>query len=46
VIKRATINSKGQLTVVYTIRANTTFTVAFSGDTWYTAASASAVVTS
>jgi hypothetical protein len=45
-IKRATINSKGQLAVVYTIRANTTFTVTFSGDTWYTSASATAAVKS
>jgi hypothetical protein len=45
-IKRATINSKGQLSVVYTVRANTTFTVTFSGDTWYTSASATAAVKS
>jgi hypothetical protein len=45
-IKRATINSKGQISVSYEIKANTTFTVTFSGDTWYTAASASASVTS
>jgi hypothetical protein len=45
-IKRATINSKGQLTVVYTVRANTTFTVTFTGDTWYTSASATAAVKS
>jgi len=31
---------------VYTIRANTTFTVTFSGDTWYTPASATAAVKS
>ena len=45
-MKRATINSKGQLSVVYTIKANTTFTVTFSGDTWYTSASATAAVKS
>jgi hypothetical protein len=44
VIKRATVNSKGQLSVGYTVRANTTFTVTFSGDTWYTSASATAAV--
>jgi hypothetical protein len=44
VIKRATINSKGQLSVVYPAKANTTFTVTFSGDTWYTSASATALV--
>jgi len=43
-IKRATINRRDQVSVVYTIRVNTTFTVTFSGDTWYTPASASAVV--
>ena len=46
VIKRATINSKGQLIVVYAVKANTTFTVTFSGDTWYTSASATAAVKS
>ena len=44
VIKRAAINAKGQLSVVYTVRANTTFTVTFSGDTWYTSASATGTV--
>ncbi len=43
-IKRATINRKDQLSIVYTIRVNTTFTVTFSGDTWYTSASAMAAV--
>jgi hypothetical protein len=43
-VKRATINSKGQLRVVYTVKANTTFTVTFSGDGWYTAATATAAV--
>jgi hypothetical protein len=38
VIKRATINAKGQLSVVFAVKANTTFIVAFSGDTWYSAA--------
>jgi hypothetical protein len=45
-IKRATINSKGRLIVVYAVKANTTFTVTFSGDTWYTSASATAAVKS
>jgi hypothetical protein len=44
VIKHAAINSKGQLSVVYPVKANTTFTVTFSGDTWYTSASATAAV--
>jgi hypothetical protein len=44
VIKRATVNSKGRLSVVYTVRANTTFTVTFSGDSWYASASATAAV--
>ena len=44
VIKRATVNSHGQLSVVFTVRANTTFTVTFSGDTWYTSGSATAAV--
>jgi len=44
VIKHATINSKGQLSVVYPVKANTTFTVTFSGDTWYTSATATAAV--
>jgi hypothetical protein len=45
-VKRAAINSRDQLSLVYTIRANTTFTVTFSGDTWYTPASAAAAVKS
>ena len=45
-IKRGTVNSKGQLSIVYTIRVNTTFTVTFTGDTWYTSASATASVKS
>lgn len=44
VIKRGTVNSKGHLSVVFTVRANTTFTVTFSGDTWYTPGSAIATV--
>ena len=43
-IKRATVNSKGQLSIVYLMRVNTTFSVAFLGDTWYGPASATAVV--
>jgi hypothetical protein len=43
-IRRATVNSKGQLRIVYTIKVNTTFSVAFSGDSWYSPASATAVV--
>jgi hypothetical protein len=43
-IKRATVNSKGQLSIVYVMRVNTTFSVAFLGDTWYGPASATAVV--
>jgi hypothetical protein len=44
VIKHATINSKDQVSVAYTVRANTTFTVTFSGDAWYSSASATAAV--
>jgi hypothetical protein len=44
VIKHATINSKDKLSVVYTAEKNTTFTVTFSGDTWYTSASTTAAV--
>jgi hypothetical protein len=29
---------------VFPVKANTTFTVAFAGDTWYTAGSATAAV--
>jgi hypothetical protein len=43
-IAHATVNSKGQLVVVYKVTGSTTFTVTFSGDTWYTSASASAAV--
>jgi hypothetical protein len=45
VIDRASVNSKGQLVVSYTMKTNTTFTVTFSGDTWYSSASASATGT-
>ncbi len=44
VIKRGTVNSKGHLSVVLAVKANTTFTVTFSGDTWYTSGSATAAV--
>ena len=43
-IERATVNSKGQLVVAFTVKANTTFTVTFSGDTWYASASATGTV--
>jgi hypothetical protein len=46
VIKTGVINSRDQLTVVYKIKANTTFTVTFNGDTWYSSASRYAAVTS
>jgi hypothetical protein len=45
-IKSGTINSRDQLSAVYAVKANTTFTVTFSGDTWYTSASAFAAVKS
>jgi hypothetical protein len=45
VIKRATINSKGQVAVVFTVKAKTAFTVGFAGDTWYAPGSATVVVT-
>ncbi len=43
-IKRAAVNSKGQVSVAFTVTVDTTFTVTFSGDTWYAPASASAAV--
>jgi hypothetical protein len=43
-IARAAFNAKGQLKVVFSVKANTTFTVIFAGDTWYKAASATAGV--
>ena len=44
VLKRGTINSKGQLVVSFTMKANTTFSVTFSGDKWYGSGSASGIV--
>jgi hypothetical protein len=44
VIKRAAVNAKGQVSVVYPVPANTTFTLVFAGDTWYTSGSVTAVV--
>jgi hypothetical protein len=44
VIKHANVNAKGVLSVSYKIIKNTTFTVTFSGDSWYTAGSATATV--
>jgi hypothetical protein len=43
-IKRATVNSRGQLSIGYVMRVNTTFSVAFLGDTWYGPATATVVV--
>jgi hypothetical protein len=43
-IGRGTINSKGRLVVSFTVKANTTFTVTFSGDSWYASASATGIV--
>ena len=44
VIKRATVNARGQISVVYPLMANTTFTLVFTGDTWYTPGTATAAV--
>ena len=44
VIKRATVNAKGQISVVYPVTANTAFTLVFAGDTWYTPGIATAAV--
>jgi hypothetical protein len=44
VIERGTINSKGRLAVSFTMKANTTFTVTFSGDKWYGSGSATGTV--
>lgn len=44
VIRHATVNSKGVLSVSYKITANTTFTVTFSGDSWYSRATATTTV--
>jgi hypothetical protein len=43
-LKRATVNAKGQLSIVYTMRVNTTFSVAFPGDNWYSPATVTTVV--
>ncbi len=42
--KRATVNAKGQLSIVFTMKVNTTFSVNFLGDTWYSPASTTVVV--
>jgi hypothetical protein len=44
IIERGTVNSKGKLVVSFTVKANTTFTVAFAGDSWYASASATGIV--
>jgi hypothetical protein len=44
VIRRAAVNAKGQVSVVYPVTANTTFTLVFAGDSWYTSGSVTAVV--
>jgi hypothetical protein len=44
VIKHAVVNTRGQLSVTLAVKANTTFTVTFSGDNWYTAGSAAVAV--
>jgi hypothetical protein len=44
VIRHAKVSAKGYLSVSYKVTANTTFTVTFSGDSWYSAASATATV--
>jgi hypothetical protein len=38
VIAHGAVNAKGHLSVTFTVKASTTFTVTFSGDSWYTAA--------
>jgi hypothetical protein len=43
-IRRATVNSRGQLGIGYVMRVNTTFSVAFLGDTWYGPATTTVVV--
>ncbi len=43
-IKHARVSAKGALSVSYKIAKNTTFTVTFSGDSWYSAASAATTV--
>jgi hypothetical protein len=42
--KRATVNAKGQLSIVFTMRVNTTFSVNFLGDNWYSPASTTVLV--
>ena len=44
VIKHTTVNSRGQISVVYPVKATTTFTLVFGGDTWYTPRTVTAVV--
>jgi len=44
VIKRATVNAKGQISVVYPVTANTAFTLVFAGDSWYTSGTLTAAV--
>jgi hypothetical protein len=44
VIRRATVNAKGQISVVYPVTANTAFTLVFAGDTWYTPGTLTAAV--
>jgi hypothetical protein len=44
VIKRATVNAKGQISVIFPVKANTTFTLVFGGDTWYTSGTVTAAV--
>jgi hypothetical protein len=45
VIMRAAVNARGQLAVAFSMKATTTFTVTFAGDTWYASAAASVAVT-
>jgi hypothetical protein len=42
--KRANVNAKGQLSIVFPMKVNTTFSVSFLGDNWYGPATATAVV--
>jgi hypothetical protein len=44
VIAHGTVNAKGRLSVTFTVKANTTFTVTFTGDSWYSAASRTVTV--
>lgn len=43
-IGRGTVNSRGQLSVTYSVKLKTTFTVIFYGDAWYLPASAAVTV--